>query len=117
MSASVIWHTMGIEPRSRNSHSTLITIRPRTHKSLFLSISKNKLLCEEDYKILKSGVVERTVFFFVFSFKFVGHLFIMFHFVFNLNKDKKLFFEYNRKKSYYSQNVMSVRIKLFANVF
>ena len=25
------WHTLGIEPRSQNSHPTLIAIRPRTH--------------------------------------------------------------------------------------
>ena len=30
-SASVIWHTLEIEPRLPNLHPTLIVIRPRTH--------------------------------------------------------------------------------------
>ena len=37
----MIWHTLGIEPRSRNLHPTSIAIRPRTHNKKS-SISKDK---------------------------------------------------------------------------
>ena len=29
-----VWHSLGIEPRSRNSHRTSSTITPRTHKEM-----------------------------------------------------------------------------------
>ena len=36
--ASMMWHTLGIKPRPRNSYPTLIAIRPRTHYRIFTPI-------------------------------------------------------------------------------
>ena len=36
-------HTLGIEPRSRNSHPTLIAIRPRSHERVEKGHNKDEM--------------------------------------------------------------------------
>ena len=68
----MMWYTLGIEPRSRNSHPTLIAIRTRTpkaeekhykHKRKMLSNRISPVVILQKYFADKSEIVSENIYY------------------------------------------------------